>query len=353
MSRFFSSKYEKLIPYVPGEQPRDRSYIKLNTNESPFPPNPAIKEAVVKASESLQLYSDPEIKALREAIAAVYKVDPDQVLPFNGSDEALYFSMLAFCDKNTPAVFADITYGFYSVFAEFTDTPQVVIPLKDDFTIDVQDYLDVYGTVFIANPNAPTGLQLNKESIKELLKARKDNVVIIDEAYVDFGGESCVDLINDYENLIVIQTFSKSRSLASGRLGYAIGNKELIADLRNIKFSTNPFNVNNLTAAAGIAVLNDEKYTRDNCKTIMENREYTLKELRRMGFYCTDSVSNFVFASHPSISGKELYLTLKGKGILVRHFDKPRISPYIRVTIGTLDEMTAFINAVKEILALK
>lgn len=350
MSRYFSSKYSELKPYVPGEQPRDRRYIKLNTNESPFPPSPKAQAYAGEAAKNLQLYSDPECKAIKEKIAAVYGLQPSQVFFGNGSDEALYLAFLCFCDEKTPAIFPDITYGFYKVFAQFLGIPYTQVPLKGDFTIDPADYFSSGKTTFIANPNAPTGQLLCLRDIQRILEANPDNVVVIDEAYIDFGGESAVQLIHSYENLLVTQTFSKSRSLAGGRLGMAFGNEKLIADLLTAKYSINPYNVNSMTMAAGLGALEDDAYTRENCRKIVENRTYTTQELRKQGFTVLDSNGNFVLAGHKAVPGSMLYSKLKDKGILVRYFDSPRLKPYVRITIGTRQEMDALLNAVTQIL---
>lgn len=350
MSRFFSEKYKKLVPYTPGEQPKDMQYIKLNTNESPFPPSQKAQECAAEAAKRLQLYSDPECKELREKLAELYSVDPEQILPTNGSDEILNFSFMAYCDEKTPAVFPDITYGFYPVFAEINNVPYETIPLKEDFSIDITDYFNLGKTIFIANPNAPTGIALSKKDIAEILKNNPDNVVVVDEAYVDFGAESCVSLLNEFDNLLVTQTFSKSRSMAGARLGFGIASREIIADLNAIKYSTNPYNINSMTMAAGIGVLCDEEYTKKNCAEIAQNREQLLRELKELGFEATASLSNFVFAKCSKMDGKEIYLRLKEKGILVRHFGTERISPYVRITIGTKSQMQALVKTLSEIL---
>lgn len=351
MSRFLSKKYASLVPYTPGEQPKERKFIKLNTNESPFPPSAKAQEYAARAAENLQLYSDPECTQLHSKFAQVSGVTPDMVLATNGSDEILNFAFMAFCDKDTPAVFADITYGFYSVFAEINSLPAKVIPLKDDFTISIEDYFDAKGTVFIANPNAPTGIALTRDEIELILKNNPDNVVVIDEAYVDFGGESCVPLTRKYKNLLVTQTFSKSRSMAGARLGFGIGSPELISDLRSIKYSTNPYNVNSMTMWAGIGQLEDEEITRANCKAIAENRDYLTAELRKMSFDVTDSKTNFVFAKSDRISGADLYSALRERGILVRHFTAAKIAEYNRITVGTREQVDALIDAIKDILS--
>jgi histidinol-phosphate aminotransferase len=265
MSRFFSKKFNSLIPYVPGEQPKDMKYIKLNTNESPYPPSPAVSAAVKEEAGRLQLYSDPECTLLRQKASEVFGVDPEQIIMTNGSDEVLNFAFMAFSDCEHPIAFADITYGFYSVFAEINRIPYDIIPLKDDFSIDYRDYLGINKNIVIANPNAPTGLTLPLSEIEEIVRSNKNNVVIIDEAYVDFGAESAVSLVDKYDNLLVTGTFSKSRSMAGARLGFGIGCRELIRDLGTIKYSTNPYNVNRMTAAAGYAALCENDYYLENC----------------------------------------------------------------------------------------
>lgn len=350
MSRFMSEKRSTLVPYTPGEQPRERTYIKLNTNESPFPPSEKAVMAATKAAERLHLYSDPTCKALVEALADMYDVTPDCVICTNGSDEVLDFAFQAFCDDKSPAAFPDITYGFYPVFAERNGIPYETIPLRDDLTIDVEDYCGIGKTVFIANPNAPTGIPLTLAEIERIVTSNLDRVVVIDEAYVDFGAESCVPLTKKYDNLLVTQTFSKSRSMAGARLGFGIGNPALIADLHTVRYATNPYNVNSMTMAAGLGVLADETYTRDNCKTVMENRAWTTIELQKRGFTATSSYANFIFAQHPELDGEKLYLKLKEMGILVRHFKTPRIADYNRITVGKREDMQALIGAIDTIL---
>jgi len=351
MSRFFSKKYDALVPYVPGEQPQDRKYIKLNTNESPYPPSPVAQRLARIEAGDLQLYSDPDLRALRDAATASLGIDKDCIVFTNGSDEILNFAFSGFCDDDTPAVFADITYGFYKVFAELLRVPYKVIPLKEDFSIDPEDYIGAGGTVFIANPNAPTAIALPLSDIERIVAGNPDNIVVIDEAYIDFGGESAVPLTAKYKNLLVTQTFSKSRSLAGGRLGMGIACKELIADINTLRFSTNPYNVNRMTCAAGIGALADKKYFEACVAKVKATREETARTLKEMGFVMTDSSANFLFAKHPAISGLELYLKLKDKGILIRHFETPRLKDYNRITIGSPEEMKAFISAVRDILA--
>ncbi len=353
MSRFFSKKYKNLTPYTPGEQPRDMKYIKLNTNESPYPPSEkAIKEASL-AAQRLQLYPDPACKALNEALAEAFGVTADEILVTNGSDEILNFAFAAFCDEESPALFADITYGFYEVFAELYGIPYEKKPLREDFTLNLDDYKTNKATLFIANPNAPTGIAITPSEVEDILKANPDRVAVIDEAYVDFGAQSCVPLIKKYSNLLVTQTFSKSRSMAGARLGVGFACPELIRDLNTIKYSTNPYNINSMTMAAGIGVLADAEYTAKNCRSIIENREYLIRELKALGFTMTDSVTNFVFARHNTVGGGEIYKALKEKGILVRHFTGERICEYNRITVGCAEDMKTLVAALKIILEEK
>ena len=350
MSRFFSNKYSTLEAYTPGEQPKDMKYIKLNTNESPFSPSESVIKAVTGEATRLQLYSDPECTPLVAKCAELYGVSTAEVLMTNGSDEILNFAFMAFCDDKRPIVFPEITYGFYPVFAELNHIPYEQIPLRDDFTIDVNDYIGINKNIVIANPNAPTGTALSLCDIEKIVSSNPDNVVIIDEAYVDFGAQSAVSLIHKYDNLIVTQTFSKSRSLAGARLGYGIACEALINDMNTIKYSTNPYNVNRMTMMAGYNALCDNGYYMDNCKTIIKNREYTKKSLEALGFSVLDSSANFLFAKSDKIGGEALYLALKKNGILVRHFSKEKIKDFNRITIGTREQMEALISTIEKIL---
>lgn len=353
MSRFLSEKYATLKPYTPGEQPRDMKYVKLNTNESPFPPSARVVAAAERETNRLNLYSDPECTELKRAAAQLYGVEPKNVLPVNGSDEILYFAFLAFGDRKNPFAFADISYGFYPVYARFCEVPSREIPLKGDFSLDYRDYLGIREHILIANPNAPTGTALPSWQIEEIVKGNPDRVVIIDEAYIDFGGESCVPLIHKYDNLLVIQTFSKSRSLAGARLGFGIGNEQLMRDLNTVKYSINPYNVNRMTQAAGVAAIEDNAYYRANAMTIMAIRAETTNQLQSLGFTVLPSSANFVFAKSGSIGGEELYQKLKARGVLVRHFTKERIKDYCRITIGTREQMQALMTNIQAILAEK
>ncbi len=349
MSRFLSGRHKSLVPYTPGEQPTVRQYVKLNTNESPFPPSEKAVLFAAEAARKLELYPDPTCGALHAAFAAHCGVEPDEVLMTNGSDEILYFAFLAFCDDRHPAAFADITYGFYSVFADLLHVPYTLIPLHEDFSIDPEDYVGLGKTIFLANPNAPTGLALSLDAVERIVRGNPNNVVVVDEAYVDFGAESAVGLIRKYDNLLVTQTFSKSRSMAGARLGCGIGCSALIADLNTIKYSINPYNINRMTMAAGLGVLADEEYTRQNCRAVAETRTMTTEALRQLGFSVLDSKANFVFAAADWIGGNELYLKLKDRGVLVRHFETPRLKNYNRITIGSREQMRALLLAIEAI----
>ncbi len=350
MSKFLIEKFKKLKPYVPGEQPKERKYIKLNTNESPFPPSKKAMELAKIEIDRLNLYPDPDAKELSSALAKKLGVDTENLILTNGSDDILNFAFMAYCNNDTPAIYPEISYGFYPVFADINNVPKKEIPLKEDFSIDINDYINEKGTIIIANPNAPTGLTISVEDIERLLKANSERIVVIDEAYVDFGGESAIPLIKKYENLLVTQTFSKSRSMAGARLGYGVASKEIINDLMRIKYSINPYNINRMTAAAGIGSVMDDEYFTSNCKKIIENREFATNELKKLGFTTTNSKANFIFAKHDKIGGKELYLKLKENGVLVRHFDKEKISSYVRITVGSLEEMQILIKTIKNIL---
>ncbi len=353
MSRFINKKFEKLDAYTPGEQPSDMKYIKLNTNESPFPPSNGVLEAVNREEISkLNLYPDPTCKKLKTKLAALYGLSEKNVFVSNGSDDILNFSFMAFCNNTDHSVkFPEISYGFYRVYAELYGVKYTAIPLNADFSIQEEDYMGNCANVVIANPNAPTGLTLSHDAIERIVSGNPDYVVLIDEAYVDFGAQSCVDLIAKYDNLLVVQTYSKSRSMAGARLGFAFGNEELIADLEKIKFSTNPYNINRLTLIAGEAAIDDNQYYLDHCSQIADIRESTQDQLRRLGFTCTDSKANFIFAKSADIGGKELYLSLKKRGILVRHFDTEKICDYNRITVGTREQMDCLINEISSIIS--
>ncbi len=349
MSRFMNSKYSAMDAYVPGEQPRDKKYIKLNTNESPFPPSPAVLRAIDESKlAELRLYPDPTCRALRERLGELYSVSPEQVYLAGGSDDILNFAFMAFGERGV--VYPAISYGFYSVFAALHGISTEAVALKADFSIDPTDYYGKNSLVVIANPNAPTGLLLGLDEIEGILVNNPNGVVVIDEAYIDFGGASALPLVEKYGNLLVVRTYSKSRSMAGTRLGYAFGSPELIADLEKLKYSTNPYNLSALTQAVGIAALGEDGYYMENCRRIIENREYAQGELRKLGFDVTDSMANFIFAKTDKMPGEELYRRLREEGILVRHFGTPAICEYNRITVGTLDEMKAVVSAIKKIL---
>ena len=350
MSRYLSTWYTGLKPYVPGEQPQDRRYVKLNTNESPFPPGPAALRYAAEHVRSFELYSDPEATALRDALAERYGVARDSVIVSNGSDEMLHFAFLAFGGEDRPALFPDITYGFYRVFADIVRMPYREIPLEEDLSLSLEPYMGQRALIFLANPNAPTGLALAPEQIAELARKSPDSVIVVDEAYVDFGAESCVPLTRELDNLLVVQTFSKSRSMAGARLGFGIGQTQLIRDLQTIRYSLNPYNVNSYTQALGIGMLRDEETVRANCRYLADGRTELLRALRELGFDCTDSLANFVFVRHPRVGGAELYRQLKERGILVRHFELPRIREYNRITVGTREQTDCLLNAIRAIL---
>ena len=356
MSRFLNKKYEDLEPYVPGEQPQDQKYLKLNTNESPFPPAQTAQKNAAVAAEKLHLYSDPDCRVLAKKLAERLAEDSgldltsENVIITNGSDEVLNFAFMTFCGVDKPAVFPDITYGFYPVFADMNGVPYREIPLDDEFRITPADYIGAGGTVFIANPNAHTGVALSRDQIEKIIAGNPDDLVIVDEAYVDFGAESSLPLLEKYDNLLIVQTFSKSRSLAGGRLGFGVASKEIITDLQTIRYSTNPYNVNSMTMAAGVGVLEEEDYTRKNCEAIIVNRRYTEERLRDMGFELTDSSANFIFMKHPDVDGGRIYEEMKKRGVLIRHFTKERMAQYNRVTIGSREQMDQFLKVLGEVI---
>lgn len=352
MSRFLISKYQTLEAYTPGEQPRDKKYIKLNTNESPYPPSEGVLKAVNSSeAELLRLYPDPTCKVLKGKIAKNYNINPENVFVSNSSDDLLNIAFMAFAGNEKKAYFADITYGFYEVFSALHSVKAEIIPLKDGFKLDCRDYMDLKnGFIVIANPNAPSGLAVSPEEIKEICRKSPECVVLIDEAYVDFGAKSSVSLIGECDNLIVARTFSKSMSMAGARLGFAMANEELIKDLEKIKYSTNPYSVNRITLAAGEAAMDDIDYYRENCRRIIKTREKTMKSLYDLGFTFTDSKANFIFAKTDKMHGREIFDGLKERGILVRRFDKEKISEYLRISVGTSEDMEALIFAVKDIL---
>ncbi|MEG1658444.1 MAG: histidinol-phosphate transaminase [Oscillibacter sp.] len=351
MSRFISEEASRLAPYTPGEQPQDAQYVKLNTNESPFPPSPKVVKAISRAELlKLNLYSDPTAAKLCAAIAKRTELQVENVLAGNGSDELLAFAFRAFCGADRGAAFADITYGFYQVWAKLCQVPATVVPLREDFTLCVDDYMDFPGTIFIANPNAPTGVALPRSEIQRLLEANPRRVVVVDEAYVDFGTESCVPMIFRYDNLLVTQTLSKSRSLAGGRVGFALGSADLIADLNRVKYSFHPYNVNRLSQVAAAAAMADGAYFEKCVDTVEKNRAWTVEQLAKLGFTLLPSRANFVFAKAPRLSGGDLYRKLKENGILVRWFDADRVRDFVRITIGSMEQMEALVDEAAKLL---
>ena len=348
MSRFLNKRYQSLEAYTPGEQPRDMVYIKLNTNESPYPPAPSVVAAMdARQVENLRLYSDPTGLSLKQKLAELYGLEPENIFISNGSDDILNFAFMAFADDRG-AAFADITYGFYPVYGELHNVNVQVIPLEADFSLDYQKYCGLNKMIVIANPNAPTGMEIPLWQIEEVLKTNPDSVVVIDEAYVDFGGTSCYQLIKNYVNLLVVRTFSKSRCLAGARLGYAFGSKELIEDLEKLKYSTNPYNVNRLTMMLGCETVDAEPYYREVSEKIQAARAWAVDALQNLGFQVLPSKANFIFARHPGVSGAELYSGLRQRGILVRHFTKERIKDFVRITIGTQEQMERLAEALQD-----
>lgn len=350
MNTYLDERFAALEEYTPGEQPKDQAYIKLNTNESPYAPGPATVAAVADAAAAtrLRLYSDPDSTKLKRAIAGLYGVESSNVFVSNGSDDILNFVFMGFCGKGV--MFPEISYGFYEVFAELHGTDFVKVPLKEGFVIDPEDYVGKNKTVVIANPNAPTGRAITLDDISRIAGANGREPVIIDEAYVDFGGTTAVELTREFDNLLVVQTFSKSRSLAGARLGFALGSKTLIRDLEKLKYSTNPYNVNSVTAAAGTAAIGENGDYMENCSRIAATREWTVEKLTELGFQVIPSLANFIFVKNDVIDGERLYRELKERKILVRHFGSEAIRQYNRITIGTRDEMEKLVAEIGDII---
>lgn len=341
----------KVEPYVAGEQPKMRNLVKLNTNENPYGPGEKVQEAI-KAFDSgiLNLYPNPDGEDLRHALASYHGLNDDQVYLGNGSDAVLAIIFLTCFNGAQKLLFPDITYSFYPVYCELYHIDYERVPLKEDFTINKEDYYKDNGGVIFPNPNAPTGCLLSREDIEDILKHNTDSVVVIDEAYIDFGGESVIDLVNTYENLIVVQTFSKFRSLAGIRLGAAFGGKEIISHLYDVKNSFNSYPVDALAQKIGLASVEDSDYIKDNAKKVMATRARTCEELKALGFEMTDSYANFIFVTHPKVPAKELFHKLRERSIIVRYFDQPRIDNYMRITIGTDEQMDRLIEALKELV---
>ncbi|MFD0590559.1 histidinol-phosphate transaminase [Paenibacillus sp. GCM10027627] len=351
MSKFWSPLARTLEPYVPGEQPKDKSYIKLNTNENPYPPSPKVLQAIAAAaSDDLRLYPDPTSDALVQEAARYYGLSPKQVFVGNGSDEVLAFTFAAFFDPAKPLLFPDITYSFYKVYAKLYDLQPKLIPLDDDFNIPLDEFAGEHGGIILPNPNAPTAKLLPLADIVTLLQRNPDQVVVVDEAYIDFGGESAVSLVNTYPNLLVIQTLSKSRSLAGLRVGLAFGSEELIDGLDRIKNSFNSYTLDRLAIYGAVAALQDEAHFRETTEKVIRTRDRVMQAVEDLGFRVTESKANFLFISHPVASAKDIFQKLRDKGVLVRYFASARIDQYLRVSVGTDEEMEAFLSALEETL---
>lgn len=340
----------KVVPYVPGEQPKSK-VIKLNTNENPYPPSEKVAEALAHYNiDELRLYPDVNAGELGDKLSEVYKVKKEQVFVGVGSDDVLAVAFMTFFAGNKPILFPDITYSFYDVWADLYKIPYEMIPLNDEFRINKEDYFRPNGGIVIPNPNAPTGVEKEISALEDIIKANQDQVVIIDEAYVDFGASTCLPLIEKYDNLLIVQTFSKSRSMAGARIGMAFGSEKLIKYMNDVKFSINSYTMNRLTVAAGTAMLEDQAYFEDTCKKVIATREWTKTELKKLGFSFPDSKSNFIFATHKSVPAKDIFEAAKKVGIYVRWWGKERIDNYLRISIGTDEEMETFISFLKDYL---
>lgn len=338
-------------PYVPGEQPQLKDMIKLNTNENPYPPSPKVKEALDKFEvDALRLYPDPDSALLVEALAKRYGVGNDQVFVGVGSDDVLAIAFMTFFNSKKPILFPDITYSFYDVWATLFNIPFERPALDDDFNLVAADYYKENGGVVIANPNAPTGIRQDESFLRNIIEHNRDVVVIIDEAYTDFSGESALSLTKEYDNVLIIQTFSKSRSMAGMRIGYAMGNPELIKAMNDVRFSYNSYPMTRLSVALGVAAIEDEDYFQKTTKQIIETREWTKEKLKELGFTFGDSKTNFIFAKHETADAEDIFAKLREKHIFVRHFTSERIRNYLRISIGTREEMETFIGELRNIL---
>lgn len=345
----WENNIRRVIPYTPGEQPKDKDIIKLNTNENPYPPSPRVL-AAKQELERLRFYPDPAAKELVDAIASYHGLNNNQVFAGVGSDDVLAMSFLTFFNSDKPIFFPDITYSFYDVWAELFRIPYEVKALDEEFSIVAEDYYVANGGVIFPNPNAPTGKEVDLAFIRDILDHNQDVVVIIDEAYIDFGGQSALELLSDYENLLIVRTFSKSRSMAGLRIGYAMGNAELIKALNDVKYSFNSYTMSYPTIVLGVESMKDDAYFKETVSKVVATREWFQEELTRLGFTFQKSSANFVFASHEKISAKEIFEAAKEKKIFVRYFDKPRIDNYLRISIGTDEEMRAFVDFLKELV---
>ncbi|MBP0963840.1 MAG: histidinol-phosphate transaminase [Oscillospiraceae bacterium] len=348
----WENNVRRVVPYVPGEQPKRSDVVKLNTNENPYPPSPMVKKALDDFDYGrMRLYPDPNAEVLVNSIADFYKLKPSNVFVGVGSDDVLSMAFMTFFNSDKPILFPDITYSFYDVWAEVHRIPYKQIPLDENFRIIPDDYKVENGGIIFPNPNAPTGVLESLEMIEEIVAANPDSVVMIDEAYIDFGGESCLPLIEKYENLLVIQTFSKSRSMAGMRIGFAMGSEKLIKYLNDVKFSVNSYTMDHITQVCGAAAVRDADYFYDCLKKIVDVREYTKEKLTELGFTFEDSKSNFIFASHKTVSAEKIFNALKAEGIFVRYWNKPRINNHLRISIGTREDMDKLIAALTRILA--
>ena len=341
----------RVEPYVPGEQPNEKDMVKLNTNENPYPPSPKVLQAMNDFDiDTLRLYPDPNSQLLVDAIAKRYDVDSDQVFVGVGSDDVLAIAFMTFFNGKKPVLFPDITYSFYNVWAELFNIPYERPALDENFNIVAEDYYKENGGVIIANPNAPTGIEQNEAFLRDVIEHNQDVVVIIDEAYVDFCDYSALDLIKEYDNVVVVQTYSKSRSMAGMRIGYAMGSTELIKAMNDVRYSYNSYPMTRLSVALGVAALEDEEYFQETKQKIIDTREWTKKELKRLGFTFGDSKTNFIFAKHETVHANEIFTKLREKHIYVRHFNDERIDNYLRISIGTQEEMEYFISEVEKLV---
>lgn len=348
----WESNIRKVVPYVPGEQPKGDRLVKLNTNENPYPPAPGVANALKNMGiEQFRKYPDPTASNLVHALAKYYGVNDDQVFVGVGSDDVIAMSFLTFFHSDKPILFPDVSYSFYKVWAELFDIPYETPNLDETFCIRPEDYCRENGGIIFPNPNAPTGLLLPLEKVEEIIRNNQKSVVIVDEAYIDFGGTSALKLIEKYENLLVVQTFSKSRSMAGMRIGFAIGHPDLIKALNDVKYSYNSYTMNMPSLILGTEVLKDDAYFKETVQKIMDTREWAKKRLTELGFTFPDSMSNFIFASHNRVSAKELFEALKKQQIYVRYFDQPRLSNYLRITIGTREEMETLFAFLENYLA--
>ncbi|MBO6231457.1 MAG: histidinol-phosphate transaminase [Ruminiclostridium sp.] len=347
----WENNVRKAVPYIPGEQPKSTGVIKLNTNENPYPPSPAATAALEAFNtDEMRLYPAPDASQLVDAIAETYGVKSSQVFVGVGSDDVIAMAFMTFFNSDRPVLFPDITYSFYDVWADIYRIPYEQIPLTEDFRIRPEDYIRPNGGIIFPNPNAPTGVLESVETIKKIVESNPSSVVIIDEAYIDFGGTSVLPLTEKYDNLLVVQTFSKSRSMAGMRIGYAIGSEKLIKYMNDVKFSVNSYTMNRVTIACGAAAVRDRTCLEQTCAKIITTREAAKKELAQRGFTFPDSMSNFIFARPRNIPAKTVFEKLRLRNIFVRHWDKPVIGDYLRITIGTDEEMQALYRALDEIL---